>query len=192
MAISLSKGNRISLAKAAPGINKIVLGLGWDSRLTDGAAFDLDASVLMLDEANKAIGEGGFVFYGNKTSACGSVVHSGDNLTGDAEGDDESVTIDLTAVPANVQKIIFPVTIHEADARNQNFGLVENSYIRMVNDETKEEVLRYDLTEDYSAETALIFAELYRKDGSWSFAAKGDGFAGGLGAIVSTYGLDVE
>ncbi|MGD1524606.1 TerD family protein [Vibrio owensii] len=191
MAISLAKGNRISLEKAAPGINKILLGLGWDTRLTDGAAFDLDSSVLMLDDSGKAIGEGGFVFYGNKTSACGSIQHSGDNLTGEGDGDDESVTIDLSKVPANVQKIIFPVTIHDAEARNQNFGLVENAYIRMVNEDSGEEVLRYDLTEDYSIETALIFAELYRKDGGWSFAAKGDGFEGGLQAIVEAYGLQV-
>lgn len=190
MAIDLSKGGRINLEKEAPGLKKLHLGLGWDLRKTDGADFDLDASVLMLDEADKAIGSEGFVFYNAKQSGCGSVVHQGDNLTGEGDGDDEVITVNLETLQANVNKLLVAVTIHEADSRNQNFGLVDNAFIRIANQDTGEDIARYDLTEDYSSETSLIFAEIYKKDDQWRAVAKGDGFAGGLSAFLSTYGLN--
>ncbi|WP_067516674.1 TerD family protein [Endozoicomonas ascidiicola] len=189
MAINLQKGGRINLEKEAPGLSNIHLGLGWDLRKTDGSDFDLDASILMLNQDDKAIGEGGFIFYNTDTSSCGSVKHLGDNRTGAGEGDDEVLTVDLQKVPDNVSKMLVAVTIHEGDERNQNFGLVDNAFVRVVNQDTGEEIARYDLTEDYSAETSLIFGELYKKDDSWRFAAKGDGFAGGLSAFLGTYGL---
>ncbi len=189
MAVNLSKGGRINLEKEAPGVQKMLLGLGWDQKKADGADFDLDASVLMLDENDKAIGEGGFIFYNNKTSPCGSVVHQGDNKTGDGDGDDEVIHVALDKIPENVKKMLVAVTIHEAESRKQNFGMVDNAFIRVANLEDGEDIARYDLTEDYSAETSLIFGELYLKDGQWRFAAKGDGFAGGLAAFLSTYGL---
>lgn len=189
MAINLNKGSRINLEKEAPGLSKLHLGLGWDLRKTDGVDFDLDASVLMLDNADKAIGEGGFVFYNAKTSTCGSVVHQGDNLTGEGDGDDEVITVDLTKIPENVEKLLVAVTIHDAETRNQNFGQIDNAFIRIANLDNGEDIARYDLTEDYSAETSLIFAEIYKKDGQWRAVAKGDGFAGGLSAFLGTYGL---
>lgn len=189
MAINLQKGGRVNLEKEAPGLSNIHLGLGWDLRKTDGNDFDLDASILMLDENDKAIGEGGFVFYNSASSSCGSVKHLGDNRTGAGEGDDEVLTVDLKKVPETVCKMLVAVTIHEGEARNQNFGLVDNAFVRVVNQDSGEEITRYDLTEDYSAETSLIFGELYKKDGAWRFAAKGDGFAGGLSAFLGTYGL---
>lgn len=189
MAISLAKGGRINLEKEAPGLTKMHVGLGWDLRATDGAEFDLDASLLMVNGQGKGIGEGGFVFYNNPKSACGSIQHMGDNQTGEGEGDDEVMKVNLTSIPADAEKLVLLVTIHNADERNQNFGLVENAFIRIVNDDNQEEVVRYDLTEDYSTETALIFGEIYRKDGQWRFVAKGDGFAGGLAAFLQTYGL---
>ncbi len=190
MAINLSKGGRVNLEKEAPGLANLHLGLGWDLRKTDGTAFDLDASVLMLDTSDRAIGAGGFVFYNNATSACGSVVHAGDNLTGEGEGDDEVISVDLTKVPENVAKLLVAVTIHDAENRNQNFGMVDNGFIHVANKDSGEDIVRYDLTEDYSAETSVIFGELYKKDGQWRFAAKGDGFAGGLSAFLKTYGLE--
>lgn len=189
MTINLSKGGRVNLEKEAPGLKTIKLGLGWDPRRTDGEAFDIDASVLMLDGSDKAIGQEGFVFYNNLKSGCGSVTHTGDNKTGEGDGDDEAVVVELDKVPENVQKILVAVTIHEAETRNQNFGLVDNAFIRVENVDDGKEIARYDLTEDYSTETSLIFAEVYRKDGTWRFGAKGDGFAGGLAAFLSTYGL---
>ena len=190
MAINLQKGGRVNLEKEAPGLSNLHLGLGWDLRKTDGADFDLDASVLMLDQNDKAIGEGGFVFYNNPASACGSVKHLGDNKTGEGEGDDEVLTVDIKKIPETVNKILIAVTIHDAESRNQNFGMVDNAFIRVVNQTSGEEIARYDLSEDYSAEKSLIFGELYRKEGAWRFAAKGDGFAGGLAAFLGTYGLN--
>ncbi len=189
MAISLSKGGRVDLEREAPGLQKMVIGLGWDVRKTDGPDFDLDASLLMLDETDKAIGEGGFVFYNKLISSCGSAKHHGDNLTGEGEGDDEIITVNLSRVPTNVLKMLAIATIHDADMNGQNFGQVDNAFIRIVNDSDGGEIVRYDLTEDFSAETSVIFGEIYRKDGSWRFAAKGDGFAGGLAALLQTYGL---
>ncbi|MDX2505883.1 MAG: TerD family protein [Gammaproteobacteria bacterium] len=190
MAVSLSKGGRVNLEKEAPGLQNVLLGLGWDVKKTDGADFDLDASVLMLDADDKAIGENSFIFYNNKTSACGSVAHLGDNRTGEGEGDDEVITVALAKVPENVIKMTVAVTIHDAESRNQNFGQVDNAFIRVANNDNNEDIARYDLTEDYSSETSLIFGELYRKEGEWRFAAKGDGFAGGLNAYLATYGIE--
>ncbi len=190
MAINLQKGGRVNLEKEAPGLSNIHLGLGWDLRKTDGSGFDLDASILMLDQSDKAIGEGGFVFYNNPASTCDSVKHLGDNKTGEGDGDDEVLTVDITKVPEHVSKILIAVTIHDAESRNQNFGMVDNAFIRVVNQSSGEEIIRYDLSEDYSTETSLIFGELYKKEGAWRFAAKGDGFAGGLAAFLGTYGLN--
>lgn len=191
MAISLQKGGNISLDKMAPGITKCLVGLGWDSRSTSGADFDLDASAFMLGENGKVLSDQHFIFYGALNSLCGSVEHTGDNLTGDGDGDDESIKIDLEKVPQNVQKIVIAVTIHDAVARDQNFGQVSNAFIRVVDDVTNLEVVRYDLSEDYSIETALIFGELYRYGGEWKFRAVGQGYEGGLHAMAVNYGVNI-
>jgi tellurium resistance protein TerD len=190
MAVNLSKGGRVNLEKSAPGLKNILLGLGWDVKKTDGDAFDLDASLLLLDENDKAIGEGSFIFYNNKTSECGSVVHQGDNLTGEGDGDDEIMTVAIDKLPKAVKKMTIAVTIHDAEARNQNFGLINNAFIRIANKDNNEDIARYDLTEDFSSETSVIFGELYLKDNEWRFAAKGDGFSGGLSAYLTSYGID--
>lgn len=191
MAVNLSKGGRVNLEKEAPGLENVLLGLGWDVKKTDGADFDLDASLLMLDENDKAANnETSFIFYNNKKSTCGSVTHEGDNLTGDGDGDDEVISVALSKVPENVHKMLIAVTIHDAESRGQNFGQVDNAFIRVANKDNNEDIAKYDLSEDYSSETSLIFGELYRKDGQWRFAAKGDGFAGGLSAYLSTYGIE--
>lgn len=191
MAISLKKGGNVSLDKMAPGITKCLVGLGWDSRTTSGADFDLDASAFMLGESGKVLSDQHFIFYSALNSQCGSVEHTGDNLTGDGDGDDESIKIDLQNVPQNVQKIVIAVTIHDAIARSQNFGQVSNAFIRVVDDVTNIEVVRYDLSEDYSIETALIFGELYRHGGEWKFRAVGQGYEGGLHAMAVNYGVNV-
>jgi tellurium resistance protein TerD len=190
MAISLNKGGRLSLSKEDPSLKKVMVGLGWDARVTDGAAFDLDASAFLLGAGDKARSDADFIFYNQLKSACGSVQHTGDNLTGDSEGDDEVIMVDLTAVPAEVQKIAFTVTIHEAEQRRQNFGQVSNSYIRLVNADTTVEIARYDLAEDASTETAMIFGELYRHGAEWRFSAVGQGYAGGLAAMCRQYGIN--
>lgn len=190
MAVNLTKGGRVNLEKEAPGLQNILLGLGWDARKTDGKDFDLDASLLMLDADDKSIGDSSFIFYNNKTSVCESVVHQGDNLTGEGTGDDEVILVALPKIPENVTKMVIAVTIHDADTRHQNFGQVDNAFIRVANNDTSTDIARYDLTEDYSAETSLIFGELYRKDGDWRFVAKGDGFAGGLSAYLASYGIN--
>ena len=191
MAISLSKGGNVSLSKEDPNLRNVVVGLGWDVRATDGADYDLDASVFLLDESSKVRSDSDFVFYNNLCSADGSVEHTGDNLTGEGEGDDEQVKVDLQRVPADVAKLVFSVTIHEADARRQNFGQVEGAFIRVVNGETDREIVRYDLSEDASTETAMLFGEVYRNRGEWKFRAVGQGFAGGLGPMALNYGVDV-
>lgn len=188
--IDLTKGSRINLSKEAPGATRFSLGLGWDVRITDGAEFDLDASALLLDANDQPVGgTSSLVFYGQQSSPCGGVVSSGDNRTGDGDGDDETVTVDLSKINSEIAKIVLVVTIHEADARGQNFGMVNNAYVRILQDDNDQPVARYDLSEDYSVETAVIFGELYKKDGDWRFAAKGDGFAGGLAAFLKGYGL---
>ena len=205
MPVSLSKGGKVSLAKAAAdagvaGLSKIVVGLGWDvNRYDGGVDFDLDAAAFMLGSNGKIKEEADFVFYAsaNKTAdgkSCDtaeSVIHTGDNKTGDGDGDDEQIIVDLTKVPADYDKIAFTVTIHEADVRNQNFGMVENSYVRVLDEATGTELIRYDLGEDYSIETAVVICELYRHNGEWKFNAIGSGFQGGLAALCGNYGIDV-
>ena len=191
MGVSLQKGGNVSLEKAAPGMTKILVGLGWDERATDGAEFDLDASVFLLNEGGKVSADKDFVFYGNLTSPCSSVIHQGDNLTGGGDGDDEAIKIELTKVPANVAKIAVVVTIHEALEKGQNFGQVSNAFIRIVNDESNEEIARYDLAEDYSIETAMVFGEIYRHDNEWKFKAVGQGYEGGLAALATQCGVNV-
>lgn len=190
MAVSLTKGQRVSLEKVAPGLTEIFIGLGWDIKATDtGYDFDLDSSVFLLGVNEKLISDNHFIFYNNLTSpdADKSVQHMGDNLTGVGEGDDEVIKVNLKKVPNDVQKVVVTVTIHEAQQRNQNFGQIRNAFVRVVNAQTKQEVIRYDLVEDYSVETALIMAELYRKDGEWRLNAVGAGYQGGLQAILNRY-----
>lgn len=190
MAISLAKGQRVSLEKVAPGLTEVIIGLGWDVKATDtGHDFDLDSSVFMLNGNEKLISDNHFIFYNNLTSPDPdkSLQHMGDNLTGMGEGDDEVIKVNLTKVPTDVQKIVFTVTIHEAQQRGQNFGQVKNAFVRLVNAQTKQEAVRYDLVEDYSIETALIMAELYRKDNEWRLNAVGAGYQGGLQALLNRY-----
>ena len=191
MAVSLSKGGNVSLSKEAPGLKKIAIGLGWDTRATDGADFDLDASVFLQTEAGKVRSDADFVFYNNKLGGDGSVEHQGDNLTGAGDGDDEQVKVVLDGVPADVAKISVAVTIHEAEGRNQNFGMVSNAFMRVVNDDTGAEIARYDLSEDASTETAMIFGEIYRNSGEWKFKAIGQGFAGGLAPLARNFGVSI-
>ena len=191
MAVSLSKGEKVSLQKVAPGLSQAHIGLGWDERATDGSDFDLDASAFLCDASGKVRGDGDFIFYNNLKSNDGSIEHTGDNLTGEGEGDDEVLRINLPNVPADIAKIVFTVTIHEADQRQQNFGMVQNAFIRIVDENTKGEVLRYDLSEDYSTETAMVFGELYRHNNEWKFSAVGQGYAGGLGAMAKQYGVNI-
>lgn len=191
MAVSLSKGGNVSLTKEAPGLKRITVGLGWDARATDGKDFDLDASVFICGEDDKVRSDADFVFYNNDTGANGSVVHQGDNRTGEGEGDDEQVTIDLSGIPASVNKLAFAVTIHEAEPRGQNFGMISNAFMRVVNSDDGNEVARYDLSEDYSLETAMVFGEVYRNGDDWKLKAIGQGFNGGLGQLASSYGVDV-
>jgi tellurium resistance protein TerD len=191
MAVSLQKGGNVNLSKAAPGLTAVVIGLGWDPRITDGAAFDADASAFLLKADGKVPGDDHFIFYNQKTSPDGAVVHQGDNTTGQGEGDDEKLEIDLTKVGAAIDKIAFGVTIHEADSRRQNFGMIGNAFIRVVNKANGEEIARFDLSEDASTETAMVFGELYRNGGDWKFKAVGQGYAGGLGALAGGYGVNV-
>jgi tellurium resistance protein TerD len=191
MAISLQKGGNVSLSKEAPGLKKMIVGLGWDPRVTDGTEFDLDGSVFLLNAEGKVRTDSDFVFYNNAKSACGSVVHSGDNRSGQGEGDDERVTVDLEKVPADVAKIVFAVTIHEGEKRNQNFGQVSKAFMRCLNAEGEKEIARYDLSEDGSVETAMIFGEVYRNGAEWKFRAVGQGFKGGLGPLASSYGVSI-
>ena len=190
MAVNLSKGQRVSLEKVAPGLSEVFVGLGWDTNITDtGDDFDIDASVFLVNSSEKLISDSHFIFYNNLTSPDGnkSVEHLGDNRTGAGEGDDEVIKVKLKQVPEDVNKIVMTVTIHEAEKRQQNFGQVENAFVRVVNAENKEEVVRYDLSEDFSVETALIMAELYRKDGEWRVNAVGAGYQGGLEALLNRY-----
>jgi tellurium resistance protein TerD len=190
MAVSLAKGQRVSLEKVAPGLSEVLIGLGWDVKSTDtGYDFDLDSSLFLLGANEKLISDNHFIFYNNLTSPDPdkSVEHLGDNLTGVGEGDDEVIKINLKKVPNDVQKIVVTVTIHEAQQRKQNFGQVQNAFVRVVNAQTKQEAVRYDLVEDYSIETALIMAELYRKDEEWRLNAVGAGYQGGLQALLDRY-----
>lgn len=189
MAVSLTKGGNVSLSKEAPGLKSVHVGLGWDARVTDGQAFDLDASVFLLNEGGKVRSDADFVFYNNKEGAGGAVVHQGDNTTGAGEGDDEVVHVDLDRVPTDVQKLSFAVTIHDADSRSQNFGMVSNAFIRVLDANGGREIARYDLSEDASVEAAMVSGELYRHSGEWKFKAVGQGFKGGLGPLAQSYGV---
>jgi len=191
MAISLQKGGNVNLSKEAPGMKKMLLGLGWDVRATDGAEFDLDASAFLLGSSGKVRGDADFIFYNQPKSTDGSIQHGGDNRTGEGEGDDESIMIELDKVPADVEKIAVAVTIHDAEPRRQNFGMVSSAYVRCVNSDGNVEVARFDLSEDASTETAMIFGEIYRHAGEWKFKAIGQGFQGGLGPLAKTFGVSI-
>ena len=190
MAISLQKGGNVNLSKEAPNLSTIVIGLGWDPRSSDGAAFDLDGSAFLLKADGKARSDSDFIFYNNLKSADGSVVHAGDNRDGGGDGDDEKITINLKSVPADIDKIAISVTIHEADARRQNFGQVAKAYIRCINADGNVELARFDLSEDGSTETAMIFGEVYRNGADWKFRAIGQGFKGGLGPLARSFGIN--
>ncbi|MGC0416706.1 tellurium resistance protein TerD [Embleya sp. AB8] len=192
MGVTLAKGGNVSLSKAAPNLTNVLVGLGWDARATTGASFDLDASALLCGGAGKVLGDDYFVFYNNLKSPEGSIEHTGDNLTGDGEGDDEVILVDLLAVPDRVEKVVFPVSIYDAEMRGQTFGQVRNAYIRIVNQADNNELARYDLTEDASSETAMIFGELYRYQGEWKFRAVGQGYASGLRGIALDFGVSVQ
>jgi tellurium resistance protein TerD len=191
VAVSLTKGGNVSLSKEVPGLRTVRVGLGWDTRVTDGSAFDLDASAFVLNEGGKVRSDGDFIFYNNLSGAGGAVVHQGDNLTGEGEGDDEVVIVSLDQLPPEIAKISFCVTIHDAETRRQNFGMVSNAFIRVANNEGGTEIARYDLSEDASTETAMIFGELYRHGGEWKFKAIGQGFAGGLSPLARSFGVNV-
>lgn len=190
MAISLVKGGNVNLSKEAPNLKKIIIGLGWDPRSTDGATFDLDGSAFLLKADGKVRGDNDFIFYNNLKSSDGSVLHTGDNQTGEGEGDDERLVIDLEKVPADIERISITVTIHDADARRQNFGMVSKAFIRCLNADGEREIARYDLSEDSSTETAMIFGEIYRYNGEWKFKAIGQGFKGGLGPLAQSFGIN--
>ena len=191
MGISLSKGGNISLSKTDPTLKNIIVGLGWDARPTDGADFDLDASAFMVKEDGKVRSDSDFIFYNQTKSTCGSVEHTGDNRTGQGDGDDESINVILDKVPVDIQRIIFTVTIHEADSRKQNFGQVSKAYVRIINKDSNNEVARYDLSEDASIETAMIFGEIYKHAGEWKFRAVGQGYSGGLAALARQHGINI-
>lgn len=193
MPINLTKGQKVSLTKGNPGLKKIMVGLGWDVNQFDtGAGFDLDASVFLAGANGKCPTEKEFIFYGNLEHASGAVKHMGDNLTGEGDGDDEQIEVDLSLVPANIEKIAFTVTIYDAENRHQNFGQVSNAYCRIVDENTNEELIRFDLGEDFSIETAVVVGELYKHNGEWKFNAIGSGFQGGLAALCGHYGIDAE
>ncbi|GAA3742397.1 TerD family protein [Streptomyces tremellae] len=191
MAVSLSKGGNVSLTKEAPGLTAVTVGLGWDVRTTTGKDFDLDASAIAVKADGKVVSDGHFVFFNNKTSPDQSIVHTGDNLTGQGEGDDEQINVDLTALPADCDKVVFPVSIYDADSRQQNFGQVRNAYIRVVNQAGGAEIARYDLSEDAATETAMVFGELYRNGAEWKFRAVGQGYASGLVGIATDFGVNL-
>ena len=189
MALSLTKGQNLSLTKTDPGLKKLIIGLGWDPRATDGQEFDLDASAFMLTAAGKVRSVADFIYYGKTTSDCGAITHTGDNRSGAGDGDDEQIKVDLDRVPAEIQRIAITVTIYKAKSRAQSFGQVSNAFVRVVNESTGAEVVRYDLAEDYSTESAMIFAEIYRHNGEWKFKAVGQGYAGGLKAMCDQFGI---
>jgi tellurium resistance protein TerD len=191
MSVSLSKGGNVSLTKEAPGLAAVLVGLGWDARTTSGADFDLDASALMVGTTGKILSDAHFIFFNNLTSPDGSVEHMGDNLTGEGEGDDEVIKVNLAGVPAEVDKLVVAVSIYDADSRGQSFGQVRNAYIRVVNQAGGTEITRYDLSEDASNETAMVFGELYRNANEWKFRAVGQGYNTGLAGIARDFGVNV-
>lgn len=191
MAISLQKGGNVSLSREEPGLQRVIIGLGWDPRAAEATAFDLDASAFLLEASGKVRDDSDFIFYNNLSSEEGSVEHTGDSRTGSVgEGDDERIIIDLAHVPEEIVRIVVPVTIHEAESRQQDFGMAPHSYIRCVNADTEREIVRYDLSEDCAAETAMIFGELYRTNGEWSFRAVGQGYKGGLAPLARSFGVN--
>lgn len=192
MAISLQKGGNVNLSKTDPNLKQILLGLGWDARASDGVDFDLDASIFMVTENGRVRSDSDFIFYGQLRSQCNAIEHTGDNRTGIGDGDDESLKINLAQVPAAITRLVVAVTIHEAQQRKQNFGMVQDAFIRLLNLETGVEITRFDLTEDYSTETAMIFGEVYRYANEWKFKAVGQGYAGGLRALAIHHGVDVQ
>lgn len=193
MAISLQKGQRVDLTKDRPSLKNVLIGLGWDINHYDGETdFDLDASAFMTKANGKVGNENDFIFYGNLNHVSGSVQHMGDNRTGEGDGDDEVIKVQLDKIPSDYDTILFTVTIYEAEKRLQNFGMVENAYVRLIDEDTGEELVRFDLTEDFSTETALVVAEIYKRDGQWKFAAIGSGYDGGLKALCKEYGIDAE
>jgi tellurium resistance protein TerD len=191
MSVSLSKGGNVSLSKEAPGLAAVNVGLGWDARTTSGTDFDLDASALLVDTNNRILSDQYFIFFNNLTSPDGSVEHTGDNLTGEGEGDDEMIKVNLQSVPQEAAKIVFAVSIYDADGRGQSFGQVRNAFIRVVNQAGGSEIARYDLSEDASTETAMIFGEVYRSNGEWKFRAVGQGYSNGLAGIARDFGVNV-
>lgn len=192
MGVSLSKGGNVSLTKTDPNLKKVLIGLGWDVRTTDGTEFDLDASAFLLNTRGKVRSDSDFIFYNNLRSVDGSVEHTGDNRTGEGDGDDEAIKINLAAVPNDVQKVAITVTIHDSTVRSQNFGMVSQAFMRVVNADTNVELARFDLSEDASTETAMIFGELYRHNGEWKFKAVGQGYSGGLESMCSQYGINTN
>ena len=192
MTVSLTKGGNVKLEKSGGGtLNKVILGLGWDARTTDGVKFDLDASAIGAKADGKILSDDFFVFFNNLKSGDGSILHSGDNLTGEGDGDDEQITVNLAALPADIDKIVFPVTIFDGVKNGQSFGQVKNAYIRALDGDTQEELARYDLSEDAATETVMIFGEVYRNNGGWKFRAIGEGYASGLAGIATEYGVNV-
>jgi tellurium resistance protein TerD len=192
MAVSLTKGQKVDLTKTNPGLEKVIVGLGWDTNKYDGSAdFDLDACAFLLNASGKVVKDEDFIFYNNLESETKAVIHTGDNRTGEGDGDDEAIIIEFSKVPAHIEKIAITVTIHDAAERHQNFGQVSNAFIRIVNESNNEEILRYDLAEDFSIETVLVIAELYKRNGEWKFNAVGSGFQGGLAALCKNFGVDV-
>jgi tellurium resistance protein TerD len=191
VSVSLTKGGNVSLTKQAPGLTAVVVGLGWDARTTDGKAFDLDASAIICDADGKVLSDAHFVFFNNATSPDGSVQHTGDNKTGEGEGDDEQVKVNLAGLPAEAARVVFPVSIYESDTSGQSFGQVRNAFIRVVNQADSSELARYDLSEDASTETAMVFGELYRNGEEWKFRAVGQGYSAGLAGIARDFGVNV-
>ncbi|MET9326136.1 TerD family protein [Tsukamurella sp. NPDC003166] len=191
MGVSLVKGGNVSLTKEAPGLTAVSVGLGWDLRTTTGADFDLDASAIGIDANRKVASPENFVFFNNLRTPDGSIEHTGDNLTGEGDGDDEVIKVNLAAIPPNVEGVVFPVSIYDADNRGQSFGQVRNAFIRVVNQANGQEIARYDLSEDASTETAMVFGELYRNGAEWKFRAVGQGYASGLAGIARDYGVNV-
>lgn len=193
MPVNLKKGQKVSITKGNPGLTKVIVGLGWDLNQFDtGGDFDLDTAAFLLTDSGKVSNQEDFVFFGNLKHPSGCAEHMGDNLTGAGDGDDEQIKINLQAVPDNITKIAFTVTIYDAETRRQNFGQVNNAFIRIYNEDNGEELLRYDLGEDFSIETAAVFGELYKNNGEWKFNAIGSGYQGGLAALCASYGVDVE
>ncbi|MEI4271834.1 TerD family protein [Klenkia sp. LSe6-5] len=191
MAVSLTKGGNVSLTKEAPGLRAVTVGLGWDARTTDGKPFDLDASAIGCRPDGKVASDEHFVFFNNLRSPDGAIEHTGDNVTGEGAGDDEQIKVDLAGAPADLDRVVFPVSIYEADTRGQSFGQVRNAYIRVVNQADNAEIARYDLSEDASTETAMVFGELYRNGSDWKFRAVGQGYSTGLGGIAADFGVNV-